>query len=46
MYIKDKYNNSVHLIKNKIHQEKLKEDEIQIYFDLFDGPLQIQKFSI
>ena len=39
---KVKYNNSVHLIRNKNHQEKLKEDEMYIYFDLFDGPLQIQ----
>ena len=29
-------------IRNKNYQEKLKEDEMQIYFDLFDGPLQIQ----
>ena len=39
---KDKYNNNVHLIRNTNHQEKLKEDGMYIYFDLFDGPLQIQ----
>ena len=32
---KDKYNNSVHLIRNKNHQEKLKDVERYVYFDLF-----------
>ena len=38
-YIKDKYNKSVHLMKYKNHQEKLKEDEMQMYFIYFDGSL-------
>ena len=32
---KDNYNNSVPLIKNKNHQEELKEDKIYVFFDLF-----------
>ena len=42
---KDKYNNSVHFIRNKNHQEKIKEDEMQIYFEFFDGPIPIQKYT-
>ena len=34
-YNKDKYNNSVHLIRNEKLPRKLKEGEMLIYFDLF-----------
>ena len=37
---------NIYMLRNRNHQEKLKEDKMLIYFDFFDGPIPIQKLYI